>query len=68
MSGSETKVKLTQPNILDSLKLDQALKLAIKYTQQGSAEEAKKVYNDILRIFQKKKALEGIKFFGERHI
>ena len=70
MSGSETKVKLTQPNILDSLKLDQALNLAKKYTQLGSAEDAKRVYNDFLRIFPKnKKALEGVKvLWGKAHL
>ena len=36
-----------QPNILDSLKLDQALKLANRKAKAGSPEEAKR----IIRIF-----------------
>jgi tetratricopeptide (TPR) repeat protein/SAM-dependent methyltransferase len=51
-----------QPNILDSLKLDQALKLANKKAKDGSPEEAKRVYQDILATFPKnKRASDGLK-------
>ena len=66
MSQNEKKVRLTQPNILNNFKLDQAIKMAKKYTENDSTEEAKAIYNDILRVFPKnKKALEGIKFLSE---
>ena len=51
-----------QPNILDSLKLDQALKLAKKKAKAGSPEEAKHIYQDILTKFPKnKRASDGLK-------
>ena len=51
-----------QPNILDSLKLDQALKLAKKKAKDGSPEEAKRIYQDILAKFPKnKRASDGLK-------
>jgi len=51
-----------QPNILDSLKLDQALKLATKKAKDGSPEEAKRIYQDILTKFPKnKRARDGLK-------
>ena len=51
----------SQPSILESLKLDQALKLAKKKSKEGSAEEAKNIYQDILEKFPKnKKAIYGI--------
>ena len=70
MNQNEKKVRLTQPNILNNFKLDQAIKMAKKYTENDSTEEAKAIYNDILRVFPKnKKALEGIKFLsGRRHL
>ena len=44
------------------MKLDQALKLARKKTNEGLREEAKKIYQDILVKFPKnKKALDGLK-------
>ena len=47
-----------QTNILDTMELDQALKLAKK----KASEEAKKIYQDILVKFPKnKKALDGLK-------
>ena len=50
-----------QPNILDTLKLDQAIKLAKKKAKEGSPEEAKRVYQDILTKFPKnKRASEGL--------
>ena len=51
----------TQPNILDELKLDKALKLAKKKVIDGLNEEAKQIYLDILKKFPpNKKASEGI--------
>jgi len=51
-----------QPNILDSLKLDQALKLANRKAKAGSPEEAKRIYKNILAKFPKnKRAGVGLK-------
>ena len=51
-----------QPNILDSLKLDQAIKLAKKKSKEGAPGEAKRVYKDILTKFPKnKRASDGMK-------
>ena len=51
-----------QQNILDSLKLDQAIKLATTKTKEGSTEEAKRIYQNILAKFPKnKRANEGLK-------
>jgi len=51
-----------QPNILDNLKLDQAISLAKKKAKAGSTEEAKRVYEDILTKFPKnKRAINGLK-------
>ena len=51
-------------NILDTLKLDQALHLAKKKIREGSDEEAKQIYRDILNKFPKnKKAQKGLTFF-----
>ena len=59
-----------QNNILDTMKLDQALKLAKKKTNEGLSEEAKKIYQDIILKFPKnKKALDGLKgHSGRRHL
>ena len=54
----------TQSNILKELKLDQALRLAKKKVKDGASDEAKKIYQDILKKFPKnKKALDGIKTY-----
>ena len=51
-----------QPNILDTLKLDQALKLAKKESKKGFSKEAKNIYQAILTKFPKnKKAVDGFK-------
>ena len=51
-----------QPNILDTLKLDQAIKLAKNKSKEGSSEEAKRIYQDVLVKFPKnKRAIDGIK-------
>ena len=57
--ASEPQPKL--PNILDGLKLDQAIKLAKKQAKEDSPEEAKRIYQDILTKFPKnKRALDGL--------
>ena len=49
-------------NILDTLKLDTALRLAKKKSKEGSSGEARTIYKDILYRFPKnKKAIDGIK-------
>ena len=45
----------TQPNILDKLKLDEAVKLANKKVKDGLTEEAKQIYQDIIKKFPKNK-------------
>ncbi len=58
------KIPLNQKKltILDSMKLDQALRLAAKKLNEGSFEEAKSIYLDILLKFPKnKRALQGIR-------
>ena len=45
----------SKPNVLDKLKLDQALKLAKKKTNSGCIDEAKQIYQDILNKFSKNK-------------
>ena len=51
-----------KPNILDSLNLEQAIKLAKKKTKEGSSEEATRIYQDILTKFPKnKRASDGRK-------
>ena len=47
----------TQPNILDELKLDKATKLAKNKVKDGLSEEAKKIYQDILKKFPKNKKI-----------
>jgi tetratricopeptide (TPR) repeat protein len=56
------EVEQDKPNILNILKLDQAIKLARKKSKHGLAVEAKRIYQDILTKFPKnKKAIDGIK-------
>ena len=56
------KTDKTRPNILDKLKLSQALQLAKKKTKEGNCKEARKIFQDIILKFPKnKKAIEGIK-------
>ena len=45
----------SKPNILDSLKLNQAIRLAEKTTKEGNTEEALRIYQDILSKFPKNK-------------
>ena len=61
-SKTPAEAQLKQPNILDSLKLDQAIKLAKKKAKDGTPEEAKRIYQDILVKFPKnKRARDGLK-------
>ena len=48
-----------QPNILDTLKLDQAIKMAKKKAEAGDPGEAKRIYQDILAKFPKNKRASG---------
>ena len=51
-----------KPNILDSLKLDQAISLAKKKAKDGSLEDSKRIYLNILAKFPKnKRARDGLK-------
>ena len=65
-SGSQN-AKVQEPsqdrtNILDNVKLGAALKLASKKTKEGSVDDAKRIYQDILEKFPRnKQALSGIK-------
>ena len=57
-----TEPKLKQPNILHSLKVDQAIKLAKNKERDGALEEAKRIYQDVLSTFPKNKsAQKGLK-------
>ena len=57
----------SSPNILENLKLDQALKLAKTKFKDGANEEAKSIYQDILKKFPKnKKAIHGIKALSKK--
>ena len=58
-----------QQNILDALKLDQALRVAKKNVKEGSPEEAKRIYQDILGKFPKnKRAIGGLKELAGRAV
>ena len=53
-------------SILDSMKLEQALRIAKKKSKEGCFEEVNKIYQDILENFpNNKKALQGIKALKE---
>ena len=55
-------VEPDQPDILDTLKLDPAIKLAKKKSKEGYTEEAKRVYQDTLvRLPKNKGAIDGMK-------
>ena len=62
ISEPETDIaSQSEPNISDSLKLNQALRLAEKVAKEGDAEEAKRIYQNILAKFPKnKKAQQGL--------
>ena len=59
---SSQEIEQVQPNILDTLKLDQAIKLAKNKSKEGSAAEAKRIYQDVLVKFPKnKRSIDGLK-------
>ena len=61
-------VSQAKPNVLDTLKLDKALRLAKQNVKEGSSEEAKRIYQDILEKFPKnKKALLGLAALDSSH-
>ena len=45
----------SKPNILDTIKLSKALRLAKQKSKDGQLEEAKNIYEDILQKFSKNK-------------
>jgi len=58
----DEKTEQVQQNILDSLKLDQALRLAKTKAKEGVLEEVQRIYQDILVKFPKnKRAIDGLK-------
>jgi len=62
LEDNQIEPQLIQPNILDSIKLEQAIKLARKKTKEGYPEEAKRIYHDILLKFpENKRAKDGLK-------
>ena len=58
---AESEAKQKQSNTLDTLKLDQAIRLAKTKAKEGALEEAKRIYQNILTKFPKnKKAIYGL--------
>ena len=56
----------SKSNILDTIKLDKALRLAKHKSKDGKLEEAKNIYKDILQKFSKnKKALRGLQLLDK---
>ena len=45
----------SKPNILDTIKLDKALRLAKQKSKDGQLEEAQHIYQDILQKYSKNK-------------
>ena len=70
LTANSTGLEEKQPkhsNILDSLKLDQAINLAKKRVQEGATEEAKRIFQDILTKSPKnKRAGDGLKALASR--
>ena len=72
LSASETHIMgvegstSSKPNILDKIKLDKAVRLAEKKSTEGQLEEAKGIYEDIIRKFPKhKQALIGLQLLTD---
>lgn len=58
----DQNLETMQTNILNELKLDQAIRLAKQHVKDGLGEEAKRIYHDILAKFPKNKnAINGMK-------
>lgn len=65
--NNEREDVIAHSNILDELKLDQALKFAKQKVKDGLSKEAKNIYRDVLERFPKnKKALDGIKALASK--
>ena len=55
----------SKPNILDTMKLEKALRLAKKKLKNNQVEDAKNIYQDILQKFSKnKQALVALQLLG----
>ena len=62
ISSSEEETRTLKVNILDELKLDQALRLARNKSRQGALDEAKHIYQDILiKLPKNKRASDGLR-------
>ena len=70
-SGSSSDVLVDTDetlNILDTMRLEQALRLARKLSKDGSINKARKIYNDICIKFPKnKEAIQGLKQLTTPH-
>ena len=65
MSLTNTQIGQANPNILETIKLDKALRIAKKKFKEGDVEKAKSIYGDVLQKFPKnKQALQGLKLLA----
>jgi tetratricopeptide (TPR) repeat protein len=63
------KQPVTKQNILDSIGLDRAIRLAAKHIKVGEVDDATRVYNDILTKFPRnKQALVGLKKVSQQSV
>ena len=61
--------ELKQTDILDGLKLDQAVNLAKKKTKEGFISEARSIYDEILTKYPKnKRAIKGLKSLQAKNL
>jgi len=61
------KQVIDKPNILDTMNLEQAFKLASKMAETGNANDAKRIFHDILvKIPLNKKAIQGLNKLSEQ--
>ena len=68
LTGSQ-EIEQARPSILDTFKLDQAIKLAKKRSKEGSQDEARSIYQDVLVKFPKnKRASDGIQALSGGHV
>ena len=59
---TKSSIQKDQKNILDNLRLDQAVKLAKNWIKVGSYNKAERIFNDILQKFPKnRQAISGLK-------
>ena len=67
--ASSKKQSFDNSNILNELKIDQALRLAQRKLNCGEASEAKQIYSDILIKYPKnKKAMRALKLFSNKSL